>query len=150
MRWAKCPSCRKIIAVGGRGKRVGRTAEVGSFFYVLFFIGPESNHWLPCLVSRLVDFCSNCWIGQSCYMGFSKLLHGFVKIDGRNSLSCYMDFSKMTHGFLKFSTWTCQISHHDLFKLLHGFVKVVLCISCPLSNKIMTMISMLVEVFALN
>ena len=34
------------------------------------------------------------------YMDFSKLLHGFVKIDTRISLGCYMDFSKLIQGFL--------------------------------------------------
>ena len=42
-------------------------------------------------------------------MNFSKLLHGFVKIDK----NCYM----------------------DLFNLSTGFVKVVLCIPRPLPNK---------------
>ena len=40
---------------------------------------------LPCLVteslSLLVEFCSNCWICQSSYMGFSKMINGLVKID---------------------------------------------------------------------
>ena len=54
------------------------------------------------------------------YMDFSKLLHGFVKIDKCMSLSFYMDLSKFLHGFVK---------------LLHEFVKVVSSISRPLPNK---------------
>ena len=38
-------------------------------------------------------------------MDFSKLLHGFVKIDIWISLSCYMNLSKLIHIF----TWICQI-----------------------------------------
>ena len=33
-------------------------------------------------------------------MGFSMLLHGFVRIDTWNSLGCYMDLSKLLHGFV--------------------------------------------------
>ena len=39
-------------------------------------------------------------ICQSCYMDFSKLLNGFVKIDTWISLSSNMDLSKLINGFL--------------------------------------------------
>ena len=46
---------------------------------------PIKVRTLPCLARHSVgpscEFCSNCWICQSCYMDFSKLLDGFVKID---------------------------------------------------------------------
>ena len=123
MKCVKCPSCRKIIAVGGRGKRVGRTAEGGSFFMCYFF---RTWVWsLPCLVSLSVAFFVKdlskflhgflqvvTWICQNWYMDFSKLLYGFVKIDWCIFLSCYMDLSKLILGFI-------------YIKLLHGFVKVV-------------------------
>ena len=59
-------------------------------------------HSLPCLFSHsvtgLVELCLNSWICQRC-MYFSKLLHGFVKIDKWITLSCYMDLSKVIHRF---------------------------------------------------
>ena len=42
-------------------------------------IGPKSDHCLVLSVS-LVEFCSNCWICQSCHMDFSKLLPRFAKL----------------------------------------------------------------------
>ena len=53
-----------------------------------FFIGPKSDHCLAQSVSPRFEFSSDCWIFfevvtwicQNCYMDFSKLLHGFVRI----------------------------------------------------------------------
>ena len=59
-------------------------------------IAPKSKYCLALVtlsLRPLAEFCSNCWICQSCYMNFAKLLYGFVKIDKRNSLGCYMDLS---------------------------------------------------------
>ena len=68
-----------------------------------------------------------------CYMDLSKLLDGFVKIDIWISLSCYMDLSK----FVNIDTWVyLTFIHIYLLKLLHRFARVVLCVSCPLPNKI--------------
>ena len=59
---------------------------------------------VPCLVTQwggaLVEFGSNCWICQSCFIPFSSWLHGFVKIVALIFLSCYMDLSKLLHGFV--------------------------------------------------
>ena len=41
-------------------------------------------------------------------MDFSKLLHGFPKVDPWITLSCYMDLSKLMHGFILIVTWICQ------------------------------------------
>ena len=46
------------------------------------------------------EFCTDCWSDQSCYIDFSKSLHGFVKIDTWISLICYLNLSKLIHGFL--------------------------------------------------
>ena len=43
--------------------------------------------------------------------------------------------SEIIHGFLLVVTWICRNCCIDLLRLLLGFVKVVLCISCPLPNK---------------
>ena len=40
-------------------------------------------------------------------MEFSRLLHGFVKIDTKISLSCHMDLSKLLHGFALVVTRIC-------------------------------------------
>ena len=40
-------------------------------------------------------------------MEFSWLLHGFVKIDTKISLSCHMDLSKLLHGFALVVTRIC-------------------------------------------
>ena len=73
--------------------------------------------------SQTNDLSCHCWVTEcSCwilfklelsklflgYMDFSKLLHGFVKIDKCMSLSFYMDLSKLLHGFVKVVTWICQ------------------------------------------
>ena len=70
---------------------------------------------LPCLASKSLTpcFCCSYWICQSCYMDFSKLLIGFVKVDIWISLSCYMDLSKLMHGFLKVVTGICQDLYMD-------------------------------------
>ena len=60
-------------------------------------------------------------IWQKCYMNFTKLLNGFVKIDTWISLSCYMDLSKLIHGFLQVVTWICQKWYMDFSKLFHVF-----------------------------
>ena len=67
----------------------------GLFFRCGAFLSdPSSIIAMPCgWVSRLVEFCSNCWYCQSCYMELSNLFNGFVKINTWISLSCYMDFS---------------------------------------------------------
>ena len=67
------------------------------FFSCAIFFGPESDH---CLVLSVCQSPFLSKICQSFYMDFSKLLHGFVKIDTWISLSCYMDLSKLMHGFL--------------------------------------------------
>ena len=60
-----------------------------------FLTNPNSIIAIPCdWVSRLVEFCSNCLYCQSCYMDFSNLFNGFVKINTWISLSCYMDLLK--------------------------------------------------------
>ena len=46
-----------------------------------------------------------------------------------------MDFSKLFYGFVKIDTWIFLSCFIDLSKFIHGFVKVVLCISCPLTDK---------------
>ena len=60
------------------------------------------------LVSPRFEFCTNCWSDQSCYIDFSKSLHGFVKIDTWISLICYMAVSKLPYGFVKLVTWIGQ------------------------------------------
>ena len=53
----------------------------------------QSLPWLSVSPSVTPHFelCWNCWICQSCYMDFSKLLLGFVKVDTCISLSCYIE-----------------------------------------------------------
>ena len=58
------------------------------YFAQPIFIEPKSDHCLALKVSRLLEFCSNCWICQSCYMNFSMLFNVFVKIDTWISLCC--------------------------------------------------------------
>ena len=84
---------------------------------------PEQN-------KSLVEFC------QNNYLDISKFLDGFVKIAIWISLNCYMDLSKWIHGFVKIDTLIALCSYKDLLKFLCVFFKVVLCISCQLSNKI--------------
>ena len=95
-----------------------------------FFIRPKSDHGLALSVSPsvtgLVEFCSNRWICQSCYMDISKLLHGFVRIFTWICQNFYMEFSKLYHGCVSFDTWISLSYYMDLSKLRHGFVKVVL------------------------
>ena len=57
--------------------------------------------YFPKSVSALCEFCSNRRICQSCYMDFSKLLHGFVKIDTGICLNLYTVFAKLLNGFVK-------------------------------------------------
>ena len=45
-----------------------------------------------------------------------------------------MDFSKLLHGFVKIDTGICQNLNTFFAKLLNGFVKVV-CIPRPLPKK---------------
>ena len=82
-------------------------------------MGPKSKYCLALVtlsLRPLAEFCSSCWICQSCNMNFAKLLHGFVKIDVWISLGCYtwicqcccMDLSMLLRGFLKVNTWTFQ------------------------------------------
>ena len=109
------------------------------------FIRPKSNH---CRVTESLsqsrfEFCSYRWICQSCYMYFSRLLHGFVKVDMLISISCWMDFSKLI-------IWS---GYMDLIKLLNGYVKVfyvflALCQTKPSWS--LTKISKLDEASALN
>ena len=53
----------------------------------------QSLPWLSVSPSVTPHFelCWNCWICQSSYMDFSKLLLGFVKVDKCISLSCYIE-----------------------------------------------------------
>ena len=79
-------------------------------------IAPKSKYCLALVtlsLRPLAEFCSNCWICQSCYMNFAKLLYGFVKIDKRNSLGCYMDLSMLLHGFLNF--FQCHFMYFSPF-----------------------------------
>ena len=46
-----------------------------------------------------------------------------------------LDFSKLLHGFVKIDTWNCQNQYMDFSKLLNTFGKVVLCIFRPLPKK---------------
>ena len=70
-------------------------------YLMVIFIGPKSNHNLALSVTQY-SFCSTCWICQSCYMDFSKLLHGFVKID------TWFHFGNVASHFFKVDTWICQ------------------------------------------
>ena len=93
-------------------------AAVKTFFIVIkrrrtSFFASYLTRIVPCLAlsltlpaSPLVEFGLNL-ICQSCYMDFSKLLHGFVKINRWISLSCNVDLSKLLHGFVNVGTWTC-------------------------------------------
>ena len=65
-------------------------------------------------------------------MDFSKLLHGFVKINKWISRSCYVDLSKLINGFLQVVTWICWNWYMDFSKWLYGFVKVAkwICFDC--------------------
>ena len=88
--------CQLLIIVGSSGN-----VDVFATFaqtLVGFFSGPKSNSCLALWVSSVIEFCSNL-ICQSCYMDFSKLLDGFVKID--------------FNGFLWFVTWICQNWYMD-------------------------------------
>ena len=58
----------------------------------------------------------------SCYVDWSKLLHGFVKND-----TC---ISQNYFGFVEIDTWIYLCCYMDLSKLLYGFVKLVTWI-CP-------------------
>ena len=96
-------------------RHLQRSPHVSFFFCNIttkmqLFMGPKSNR---CLVLLLLQSLSAHFeFRQSCYMYFSKLFNGFVKIYTSIFLSCYM----------------------DLLKLLRGFVRVVMCISCPFSQ----------------
>ena len=74
-------------------------------FLRLILIGRKFDHCLALTVAKsvsaLCEFCSNRRICQSCYMDFSKLLHGFVKIDTRICLNLYTVFAKLLNGFVK-------------------------------------------------
>ena len=79
-------------------------------------------------------------------MYFSKLVHGFVKIDTWISPSYYMDLSKLLNGFVKVAMWNCLSCYTDLSKPFHIFL--ALCQTKPSLD--LTKISKLVEVSALN
>ena len=66
-----------MFELGYKSRR--RASEVDKITFKFSFAVPCPIITLPCQsVSRLVEFCSNCY---SCHMDFSKLLHGFFKID---------------------------------------------------------------------
>ena len=71
-----------------------------------FYFYRSQGGSLPCLVTPSVTRCS-CSILLK-VLDFSKLLHGFVKIVTRISLSCHLNLLKLIHGF----------------QLLHRFVVV--------------------------
>ena len=100
-----------ISAAGARHLPLGHSMRGGGRF--LIFSKYFCLHLFLTFFYLPLVLNFNCWICQRCYMDFSKLLHGFLKIDTCISLICYMDLSK----------------------LLHGFFKVVLCISRLLPNK---------------
>ena len=50
---------------------------------------PEFFHGFVKIFVRIT--LSYTWICQNCYMDFSKLLNGFVKIDQWRYLNCYMN-----------------------------------------------------------
>ena len=74
------------------------------WYFKILFIRPKSHHCLALSLSHSLthrfEFCLNCCICQTSYLYFSKLLHGFVKIDTRISLSFY-------RGFVKVATRIC-------------------------------------------
>ena len=85
-----------MFELGYKSRR--RASEVDKITFKFSFAVPCPIIALPCQsVSRLVEFCSNCY---SCHMDFSKLLHGFFIIDTWISLGCDMDFSKLIHEFI--------------------------------------------------
>ena len=45
-----------------------------------------------------------------------------------------MEFSKLWHGFVKIDTWISLSYYLDFLKMIYGFVKVFLFISRPLPN----------------
>ena len=58
-----------------------RRGRLGMFFFRCgaFLSDPSSIIAMPCVwVSRLVEFCSNCWFCQNCYMDLSKSILGFL------------------------------------------------------------------------
>ena len=66
-----------MFELGYKSRR--RASEVDKITFEFSFAVPCPIIALPCQpVSRLVEFCSNCY---SCHMDFSKLLHGFFKTD---------------------------------------------------------------------
>ena len=56
-------------------------------------------------------------------MDFSKLLHGFVKIDTWIFLSVYTDLLEVTYGFLNVVQWIYQNFYNDFS--IHGFLQAV-------------------------
>ena len=45
-----------------------------------------------------------------------------------------MEFSKLWHGFVKIDTWISLSYYLEFLKMIYGFVKVFLFISRPLQN----------------
>ena len=76
-----------------------------------------SKSWFWILLILLALFELFPWICQNWYMDFSKLLHGFAKIDA----------------LIYLRTWICRSCYMDLLKFLHKFC---LCISRTLPIKL--------------
>ena len=74
------------------------------------------------------EFWLNCWICQSWYMNFSKMLHGFLYIVTWICQNRYMHFYRLLYGFVKIDKWISQSCYMDLLKMLHGLVKVVVVV----------------------
>ena len=87
---------------GHGGKKVIRSIfAISDHFQKTFFADPSQNIALSCpWVTKCSSWNLTCWISQSFYMDFSKLLHGIVEIDTWISPFCYMDSSHLICGFL--------------------------------------------------
>ena len=65
------------------------------FRFQYIFIQPKSNRCQS--LNTRVEFCSNCWIGQSCYMNFEWSCQNLYM---NFSIGSDTDLSKLIHGFL--------------------------------------------------
>ena len=92
------------IQDGGRGQH--QTPFLNSFTAILFQnhhfdLHSFGSHFYRSQVQSLHCYALSALLLKFVQIdGFSKLLNGLVRIDTLISLSCYMDFSKLVHGFL--------------------------------------------------
>ena len=102
------------------------------------FNGPKSDHCLALSrcqsVTLCFEFCSICWICQSCYIDFFKLLHGFVVVDTRIFLSCYRICQKLYMDSKPLQLKLLQQLFYLQFAFLHLTVLPALSTDSPCCN----------------